>query len=207
MNEQQFECCMDNLRRSLEHNSRKWGGGHRIDMDSIREISQVVTRKRSTDIQEREVEVRYSYYVVSGLLRFYYLTESGKELNKCFYREGDFASDFASFYLRQPSRFSIATIEPSVLVRIAYRDLEGVLERSPELRFLSEQAMNTLMIRNERREEDFLTLSAGERFRKFVSNFPDYMDRIPQRHIASYLGITPESLSKYKTQWLSSENE
>lgn len=200
--QQNTDRCMQFLNKALQENSERWGSGAVIDTQNISSISEVIHVERNTDLQHRGEKVRYSYFIVQDLLRFYYISEQGKELNKGFYHEKHFVCDYSAFYLNQASRLSIGTIEPSVLVRTPATKLQVVLENSPEFQFLSEQAMNTLMIRNERREEDLLTLSAKERFLKFVANNPGYADRIPQRHIASYLGIPPEALSKFKKQWL-----
>jgi CRP-like cAMP-binding protein len=61
-----------------------------------------------------------------------------------------------------------------------------------------------MLIRNERGETELLTMTAKQRFLQFNRNFSEYHGRIPQYHIASYLGITPAALSKHKKQWLSS---
>lgn len=182
--------------------SRRWGGGVPNDWTRIDAICEIREVDRKIDLQRQGDDPEYCYFVSEGLLRFYYATESGKELNKCFYSEGDFAADFSANYLKRPSRFSIATIEPSVLVLVPIAEYLEVTADSPDLKLLSEQAMNTLMVRNERREEELLTLSAKERFRKFATNFPTYMERVPQHHVASYLGVTPEFLSKHKKLWL-----
>lgn len=188
---------------TLVQMSRRWGGGTPGNWDRIDSICRVVSTHPKTDLQRCGDESRYCFYVGRGLLRLYYTTKSGKELNKCFYSEGGFAADFSASYLGKPSRFSIATIENCILVLVPIREYRELLKSIPDLEVLSGQVMNTLMVRNERREEELLTMSAQERFIRFATNFPAYLSRVPQHHIASYLGITPECLSANKKAWLS----
>ena len=197
--------CLLKMQKSLQAIAARWADKVEINTQPLEAISQVVFKDAKQNLQSQGEAVEYAYFIVSGILRFYYVTESGKDLNKCFYSEGDFAGDFSAYFLNRASRFSIATVEPALLVAIPAKEYQAVKEQVPELSILLEQAMNTLMVRNERREEDFLTMTAKERFQKFVTHFPYYLDRIPQKQIASYLGITPEALSKYKRLWLNSE--
>lgn len=193
---------MAQARKAIDRIVKRWGQGVEFQFSSIESMSSIEILPAKTVLQRRGDYVSASYLVLSGILRFYYTTENGRELNKCFYGVGDFAGDFSASFLDTPSRFSIETVEPCLLLKLSVEKFRTQVEKDPGIKFLAEQAMNTLMVRNERREEDFLTLSSKERFLKFIESFPTYLDRIPQKHIASYLGITPESLSTYKKKWL-----
>ncbi|CAA0093277.1 Uncharacterised protein [Zhongshania aliphaticivorans] len=143
------------------------------------------------------------YYIVDGLVRFYYITPDGKELNKGFYKNNHIVGSLSAIILDEPCRFAIETLEPSTLVSI---DLGGIsataTDTSPAWQRLHKYSCEMMLIRNERREAELLTMTTKQRFQQFVRNFPDLFERIPQYHIASYLGITPVALSKYKQQWL-----
>lgn len=144
----------------------------------------------------------HNYFVADGLVRFYYITPDGKELNKGFYGKNHIVGSLSASILDEPCRFAVETLEPSVLVEINLAGLRGFTEQSPAWQRLYQHSVEMMLIRNERREAELLTMTAQQRFRQLVRNFPDYLERIPQYHIASYLGITPVALSKYKKQWL-----
>ncbi|NIB43476.1 Crp/Fnr family transcriptional regulator [Pseudomaricurvus alkylphenolicus] len=145
------------------------------------------------------------HFVVRGLVRFFYITQEGKELNKGFYGEDYIVGSLSSVILNEPSRFSIATLEPCTLVELRLDQLQKLQGRCASWDRLFEYCCQMMLVRNERREAELLTLSAKERFQRFVHNFPGYIQRIPQYHIATYLGITPEALSRFKKQWLSED--
>lgn len=142
------------------------------------------------------------YFLLRGLVRFYYLSPEGKELNKAFYAEGSIVGNLSALILNEPSRFAIETLEPSVMVVFPFAPLKQLVSDCPGWDRLFNYGCQMMLLRNERREAELLTLSAAERFRQFVQNFPRALERIPQYHIASYLGITPEALSRFKRQWL-----
>lgn len=144
----------------------------------------------------------HHYFIVEGLVRFYYLTPEGKELNKAFYKKDHIVGSLSAVILNEPCRFAIETLEPSVLVEIDLAALRISTLDTPAWERLLSYSYQMMLIRNERREAELLTMTAKQRFQQFVRNFPDLLERIPQYHIASYLGITPVALSKYKQQWL-----
>lgn len=144
----------------------------------------------------------HHYFVVEGLVRFYYLTPEGKELNKGFYKKNHIVGSLSAMILNEPCRFSIETLEPCLLVEIDLVGIQSNMSDSPAWQRLNLHSAQMMLIRNERREAELLTMTTKQRFQQFVRNFPDLFERIPQYHIASYLGITPVALSKYKHQWL-----
>jgi len=188
--------------KSLEYMSERWGGAIPNDWSIVDSICRVSHYDKKSVLLRQGDQSKRCYFVDKGILRFYYATPAGKEVNKSFYAEGNFAADFAAHYLNESSRFSIETIEPSTIVHFEIDEFLKISNTIPGLQSLAEQAMNTLMIRNERREEELLTLSAKERFFNFLTSHSKYFGRIPQHHIASYLGITPEFFSTHKSTWL-----
>lgn len=153
-------------------------------------------------LQAAGKKVTHHYFVVSGLVRMYYPTAEGKELNKAFYGENYIVGNLSAPLLDEPSRFAVETLEPCVLVELPLMKVQKLSDLSPGWGRLLLRSYQMMMIRNERREAELLTMTAKQRFLQFVRNFPDYLTRIPQYHIASYLGITPVALSKFKKQWL-----
>ncbi|OUS28386.1 hypothetical protein A9Q99_12760 [Gammaproteobacteria bacterium 45_16_T64] len=154
-------------------------------------------------LQEAGQRVTKFYFLVEGLVRFYYVTPEGKELNKGFYAENNIVGSLSALIMNEDCRFYVETLEPCCLVELPYSRDAAMWANSSEWQLVFNRCCQFMLVRNERREAELLTLSTKQRFLQFVQNFPEYLERIPQYHIASYLGITPVALSKYKNQWLS----
>ena len=137
-------------------------------------------------------------FVNSGLLRFYYATSDGKEVNKSFILENQFASGYNAFLSQTPMRFSIQALEDTQLVVC---DLQAVVDLFDEYRCverLCRLLVEQLYIKKEQREAEFLLDDAETRYKNFLARFPDLENRITQYHVASYLGITPVMLSRIR---------
>ncbi|MEZ5071574.1 MAG: Crp/Fnr family transcriptional regulator [Bacteroidales bacterium] len=140
------------------------------------------------------------YFVIRGLLRLYIIDPSGKEFNVLFAREGQVLGDLAS---PRPTPFNLDTIEDSVVHSISSENLE-VLRRE-----FSDQAAldsNTKLKRSyiflQKRLVSILSKTAEENYLELRRTQPQLLDRLPQYHIASYLGVSPEFLSKIVKQLL-----
>ncbi len=150
------------------------------------------------NVIEAGERVREINFVVTGLARYFYLTSDGKEFNKSFARTGQVLSSVSSLVSGAPSPFSIQALEPCECLTISYEDLEELCNGHREWEILARRLLEQLAIKKERREADFLLLSASERYTKFLDEFADVADRIPNYHIASYLGITEVGLSRIR---------
>ena len=126
------------------------------------------------------------YIVKSGLLRSYSIDEKGKEHIYMFAPEGWIMAD--NVLLDQPGDLFIEAIEDSIL----YQNEKGI-ETDPEVQKL----INRLAVL-QKRVIMLMSASGIERYEHFVETYPDIVQRVPQRMIASYLGITPEALSTVK---------
>lgn len=137
-------------------------------------------------------------FVASGLLRMYYLRRDGKEFNKSFIRAHDFTGATDSMLSGEETRISIQALEPSILLVADYRAFAPYYERHMFWQRLGRLFAEGLYLKKVRREAAFLMDSAGERYDAFRAEYGDIENRIPDYHIAAYLGITPESLSRLK---------
>lgn len=137
-------------------------------------------------------------FVNQGLLRFYYLSEEGKETNKAFIGEGEFAGPLASAALGLPLYFGIEALEPTQMLVARYNDYVNLLEADLVFERLGRKLNEALLVRKELRTRSLLQQNARERYLGFLETYPHLVDRIPQYHLASYLGITEVSLSRLK---------
>ncbi|WP_089127042.1 Crp/Fnr family transcriptional regulator [Tolypothrix sp. NIES-4075] len=138
------------------------------------------------------------YFVCSGLLRFYYITDDGMESNKAFIPENTFAGSLAAYNLDLPILYGVQALEPTMLLAANFSDFVALFEQHPIFDRLGRKLAEWLLIRKELRARSLLQQQATERYLDFVKQYPDLAKRVPQYHIASYLGITEVSLSRLK---------
>ncbi|MEK5235253.1 Crp/Fnr family transcriptional regulator [Paenibacillus sp. FSL L8-0470] len=140
--------------------------------------------------------VKHVYFCTMGLFRLYYTLQDGREYNVAFTVENDFATSYGAMVMGTPSFFTIEAMEDSAVIEISYDMLKELVDESRAWERFVCKSVERLYIRKEERERELLYLSAKERYDVFLVKYPGLGQRIPQYHIASYLGITPVSLSR-----------
>lgn len=145
---------------------------------------------------------KYSYFVNHGLLRSFSINDNIVEHILTFACEGWWIGDLYSLLSQKPGNLFIEVLEDAELVLLDKASQEILYSEIPKLeRFFRILTENSL-IANQERLMDNLSLSAEERFEKFQKKFPTLLQRVPQKQIASYIGVTPEFFSKMKTKLL-----
>ncbi len=137
-------------------------------------------------------------FVNSGVLRMYYLSPAGKEINTMFFFENDFATSFQSMLLQKPSRYFIQALEDCELITVAYDTLQNAYDHSHLWNKFGRIIAEKSYIISEKRIENLLFLDAEERYLNLVKTYPKVFEQVPLYHIASYLGIERESLSRLR---------
>jgi len=150
---------------------------------------------------------RCAFFVESGLLQSFSLDEKGGEHILQFAPEDWIASDRASQYFGQPSDFYIKAIEPSVAVFIWPEFMEKATARSNDFARFLESSLQRHIYIQQKRIHSLLAMTAKERYLSFMEMYPGLLLRVPQWMIASYLGITPESLSRVRRDLLHTERK
>jgi CRP-like cAMP-binding protein len=141
------------------------------------------------------------FFVHSGIIRYMLvLPESGDDVTKDFTFGPTFAVSFGSAVSGQPARVAIAAVTDCVVSIWPFRRLTALYDADAEWQKLGRKLAEWLYVRKEDREIAFLTRTPEERYAEFMLTFPAKMAQVPQRHLASYLGITPESLSRLKAR-------
>ena len=148
--------------------------------------------------REGEIEDKI-YFIVKGAVRVY-VCRDGKEISTNFRFDNQFTSSLTSFLTRRPSQYWLRTQLPSEFLVFSHTELYWLYENFIEINTLGRVVMEVLLIDKRQRELDFLTLSADERYNKLVQEHPQYIQRIPLKHLASFLGITAESLSRIRAK-------
>ena len=156
-------------------------------------------RKKEYLLKEAQV-CTANYFVLKGCLRMYFIREDGVEQITQFAIENWWITDFQSLDWQQPSRFYIQSIEPTSLV-VLDRDAIGPLcDRLPQidryLRLVVQRAFAAAQQHRFYMQSD----TSEERYLRFTTGFPEFVQRIPQYMVASFLGFTPEFISKLKSR-------
>jgi len=143
---------------------------------------------------------RHIAFVNSGCLRSYSIDENGAEHILQFAPAGWWIADMKSVLYHQPATLNVDAIEDSEIILIRQSDLDDLYKAIPVLeryfRILSERSLATF----QQRLIDSLSLTASERYRNFCERYPSLIQTLPQKYVASYIGITPEFLSKMLSQ-------
>lgn len=137
-------------------------------------------------------------FVASGLLRFYYPGADGKEANKAFVTEGEFAGALAAAHLGTPLLYGVEALEPSLVLHLPYARFAALMDADAGFERLGRRLAEYILVRKERRARSLLTERASARYTAFAEAEPHLARRVPLYHIASYLGMTDVHLSRVR---------
>jgi CRP-like cAMP-binding protein len=155
---------------------------------------------KGTILLQKGAICTHSFFVESGLLRAYSIDSSGKEHVIQFAPEGWIITDRSSVFFNQPSDYFIETIETSNVIYFSHDFINQASDISSSFRNYNERLLQNHIRQLQHRIQYLLEATAEERYLDFISIYPDLLLRVPQWMIASYLGITPESLSRVRKE-------
>jgi CRP-like cAMP-binding protein len=154
-------------------------------------------RRRDCLLQEGQ-PCRAISYVCSGALRAYCLGEGGKEATIMFAVKDWWVTDMFCFVNKRPAMMFIEAIEDSTVLQLQKEDLDELLVRMPVFERFFRILMQNAYIREQLRVIQNLSMPAQDRYDRFLEKYPQIAQQVTQKQIASYLGITPEFLSKIR---------
>ncbi|WP_245593060.1 Crp/Fnr family transcriptional regulator [Crocinitomix catalasitica] len=165
---------------------------------------QFISIVRTTKIKRRQFIVQPNFtcshqtYVLKGAFRSYFVNDEGMEYTIQFAIEDWFISDFNSYVNQSPASLFVEALEDSTVQQIAYEDVESLCDKNPKFeRFFRLVAQKSFTF-SQRRVLSNLGKSAEERYLEFFNLYPSIIQRVPQYALASYLGMSPEFLSKVR---------
>lgn len=161
-----------------------------------------LVNRRSLLLQMGEV-CPHVYFVVTGCFRLYAVDQGGKEHNLLFATENEWMADLTSFYAQQPAGVYIEALESSRVLQIKHADLLGLFVRFHKFDRNFRILIERKYIELQNRVLQSISLTTQERYQAFMAQYPHLTQRLPNTQIASYLGITPEFLSKIRKDWVS----
>ncbi|WP_207434052.1 Crp/Fnr family transcriptional regulator [Sabulibacter ruber] len=156
-------------------------------------------RKKQYLLQEGDI-CRYMGFVVSGAMRQYSVDEKGTEHMVQFAIENWWVGDRESYLMLTPSLYNIDAWEDTQLLVVEKADLLQLYEQVPTLLQMARQMDDRHSMATQRRINAAISYSAEKRYAEFVECHPEFLQRFPQHLIASYLGITKETLSRIRKQ-------
>jgi CRP-like cAMP-binding protein len=139
----------------------------------------------------------YFNFILKGLIRKYYV-KGREEINTQISFEGHIIHSQESFHSHTPSDYFVEAIEPSVVASITHDDLESVFASSKKMEHLGRLVITHTMMIKDRWQVQLVKMTPRERFLNFVTKNPELMQRVPQKFLASYLNIKPETFSRFK---------
>lgn len=139
----------------------------------------------------------YLSFIETGILRFY-IPKEEPDFTFAFAFENSFVSGYDSFLTQRPSSYSIQTLKKTILWRITYNDLQSIYKETAIGNTIGRFASEELFLKKSKREISLLNQSAEQRYLNLFSEQPLLIEKIPLKYIASYIGITPQALSRIR---------
>ena len=170
------------------------------------EINDFTSILKTTRVKKRQFIVQpgfvsnYRNYILEGAVRVYYLDELGKEHTVIIAIEDWFFTDFYSYINRTPAEYYAEALEDSIIIQMKYEDVEEICSKSLALcqyfRLFTERSM----AHSYKRTISNISKTSEERYWEYVDKYPQIANRVPQYVLASYLGISPESISRIRSK-------
>ncbi|WP_299001677.1 Crp/Fnr family transcriptional regulator [uncultured Tenacibaculum sp.] len=172
------------------------------ELKVVESIFSEVTYKKGDTILHTNEKVYYQYYVVKGCLRTFFMDAKGKEHTIQFAINDWWISDYIGYFSESESVLSIECITDATVLKVAKSDLDSIYEKVPKIEHFFRKKLERSTVRFQKRILNNLVLSAKERYHLFLQTYPNIEQQIKNYHLASYLGITTESLSRIRKEIL-----
>ncbi|SHN60758.1 cAMP-binding domain of CRP or a regulatory subunit of cAMP-dependent protein kinases [Flavobacterium fryxellicola] len=156
-------------------------------------------RKKQTLLLEGDICI-YNAFIEKGILRSFYIDEKGNEHLVQFAIEGWWITDLSSFLTNSHSIYTIEALEDSELLLLTTAAREALMDQIPMFERYQRLLLQNAYIANQARINSALTETAEEKYINLGNAYPGIVKRVPQHMIASYLGLTPETLSRVRKQ-------
>ncbi|MFK5983819.1 MAG: Crp/Fnr family transcriptional regulator, partial [Pseudomonadota bacterium] len=169
-----------------------------LDLDEFNillKLFQLRKYKRKSHIVDPAEYNNSTFFIISGMVRLYYLTNDGKEWNRAFLSENMMSTSFSKD-IGQVDPYGIQTLEDTEILFADFSDFQSLFDNNPMIERLHRKLVEKILITKMNRERSFLQSSTKMRYIDFSEQFPDVFQRITQYHLASYLGVTEASLSR-----------
>ncbi|MCF0069590.1 Crp/Fnr family transcriptional regulator [Dyadobacter sp. CY261] len=173
-------------------------GLEKTRLDEFLEISQRRLCRRGDILFQRNRVCNQLGYIAEGALRTYCVMESGEEISFLLQVNGDFFGDYESYLTGERSGFIVEAMMDTEVLLFDKRDLEHLIDSDVFWLRFSRTIPDVCFLEAKRRIEDLLFFGPEERYFRLLNKMPEIVQKIPLKYISSYLGITPQSLSRIR---------
>jgi CRP/FNR family transcriptional regulator, anaerobic regulatory protein len=137
-------------------------------------------------------------YVVSGLMRSFYIDDKGNEITISFVKEREYVTDYGAFIRQKPSKYYFQCLEPCIVVNLLYSEMQDGYNEYKNIERYGRLVTEEVLVQQQTRLESFLFENAEERYLNFIKRSPNLFNRISLTYLSSYLGIERQSLSRIR---------
>jgi len=174
----------------------------KLDTESLNEISAITKRHefpKGHILLQRNSICNYFYFIEKGLTRTFYIKD-GRDITDWISTEGTFAVSLISFITREPDRRTIELLEPSVVYAIGYDDIEALCKQRHDVEHLIREIVSFGLVQLQRKFDELHFSTAKQRYKNLMETNPTIIQRVPLGMVASFLGMTQETLSRIRSQ-------
>ncbi|MFC4267885.1 Crp/Fnr family transcriptional regulator [Polaribacter marinivivus] len=168
------------------------------EIDFIDSKFEKISLTKGDVLLSSDTHVTNQYYVFSGCLRSFFVNSLGKDHTTQFAVKDWWISDYISFFTEEKSVMTIECLQDAEIYRLSRKDMNSLCEEIPKIETFFRNKMEKAFASFQKRILEYLSLTAKERYIKFITTYPEIEQCVKNYHIASYLGITTESLSRIR---------
>lgn len=167
-------------------------------INELLDISSFKSYSKKEVLCQRNETPEKVYFIKSGIIRVFSTNENGTEFNKSLFFTNHFAGSFSALIRKMPSEVTVECLTDCEVIEANYAEADKIISDNLELATFSRRLLEKMFISFEKRQTELATQTATERYLNFLKRYEKVEHKIPQYHIASYLGITPIQLSRLK---------
>ncbi|WP_262897108.1 Crp/Fnr family transcriptional regulator [Allomuricauda sp. CAU 1633] len=186
--ERPYQLILDNVSRFIDLT--------KLEQQKYISLLTTVKVKRKAFLMQAGEIAKYEYFITKGCLKVYTLDEDGAPHISMFAVEDYWTGDLASFITKEPSRYFIKATEDSELLGVSRVNYDLLFQEIPKFERFYRMLYQRSLINYIRRSNHGISLTAEERYIEFKKKYPEIVNRITQKDLAGYIGITPEFMSK-----------
>jgi CRP-like cAMP-binding protein len=168
------------------------------DIDLCKTCFEPILFPKNRIIEEENTVPQYLYFIVNGFMRLFHYNENGDEITTHINCPPGFLTSYFHFVNQTKADENVECITECELLRITKSNLARLTSRSTAFKDFSIEVFQQSIVYNENRSKELATLTAEQRYKKLIENYPGIIHHVPVQYIASFLGMKPESLSRIR---------
>ncbi|SEJ83407.1 cAMP-binding domain of CRP or a regulatory subunit of cAMP-dependent protein kinases [Cyclobacterium xiamenense] len=179
---------------------------------SLQDAQELLKTAKSISFKKKEILFEQGskdtqiYFLRKGMVRMYHIKDTGEEITFSLIPEHNVVANFDFIATEIPSKFYYETLENCSFFSIDYQVLDSIVSKNSKLESNRKFFLRKIIFEVKERLESFVLMTPEERYLKYIKDFPDLTNRVPDKYIANVLGITPVSLSRIRKR-ISSKTE